>query len=240
MFREASLGIATVLAFSQVSSADENRFDPDLISEGAPLFLEHCAICHGSEGDGKGPLASGFSPAPRDFITGNFKFRSTDVGEPASKEDLLATISNGITGSYGQSMPAFAFLSQREQRSLVEVIRYLSGIEEFGTPVSAPRRPERAELAKGKTLYQELNCAGCHGEAGDGKGDLAEGLKDADGNQIRPADFRAGQFKGGGEPEDIWMRIYAGLDGTPMPAFGRNTSEADIWAVTEYIMTFDK
>jgi mono/diheme cytochrome c family protein len=207
---------------------------------GVPLFLEHCAVCHGSEGDGKGPLASGFSPAPRDFTTGSFKFRSTGVGEPVSESDLVATIGNGITGSYGKSMPAFEFLNERELQSLVEVIRYLSGIEQFGTSVVPPPRPRNVDLARGQALYQELSCGSCHGPGGDGKGELADGLEDERGDRIRPADFRTGQFKGGNAPENIWMRIYAGLEGTPMPAFGRNSSEADIWAVTEYVMTFSK
>ncbi len=225
------------LAAEQVAGADLIGLDPSLISEGTTLYLEHCSVCHGREADGKGPLASGFTPSPRDFTKGNFKFRSTKVGEAPTQADLTKTIKNGITGSYGQSMPAFDFFTDRELAALAEVIGLVAGIKEYATPVAPPPRPRRANIAKGKALFQELLCARCHGDKGDGQGVLAATLKDESGKSIRPADFRKGQFKGGNAPEDIWMRIYAGLDGTPMPAFGRNTSAADIWAVTEYVMT---
>ncbi|MHC5019286.1 MAG: c-type cytochrome, partial [Planctomycetota bacterium] len=45
--------------------------------DGAALYAEHCAACHGTEGGGDGPLAVSFEPIPRDFTTGRFAYRST-------------------------------------------------------------------------------------------------------------------------------------------------------------------
>ena len=227
-----------ILASNEVDSAELATADPTLIAEGTALYQENCAICHGAEGDGNGPLATGFTPRPRNFLSGSFKFRSTGVGEAPAREDLLKTIKFGIHGSYGQSMPAFDYLTERELSALSEVIRMVAGIQEFGVAITPPARPARADIEKGKVLFQELQCAGCHGETGNGQGDQAATLTDENGHSIKPADFRTGQFKGGNEPEDIWMRIYAGVNGTPMPAFGRNSSAADIWAVTEYVIQF--
>lgn len=234
------LYLSYALTAGQMGNADQVSFDPSLIAEGSALYLENCAICHGNDGDGKGPLASGFTPAPRDFTRGSFKFRSTKFGEYPAESDLTKIIQSGITGSYGPTMPAFDFFDERQLTALTEVVRYLAGIEEFGTPFSPPARPRRTDPAKGQAIYNELRCGTCHGDRGDGQGELAAGLKDEDGNPIRPANFQVGQFKGGNEPEDIWLRIYGGVAGTPMPAFGRNTTEADIWAVTEYIIAFNK
>jgi mono/diheme cytochrome c family protein len=233
-----TFALGALVAFAQPVKAGQPEFDPALIATGTTLYMEHCSVCHGVEADGKGPLASGFLPRPRNFTVGNFKLRSTEVGEPPSTADLERTIKHGIQGSYGRTMPAFESLSQQDVAALIEVIRYVAGVDQLGKPVAVPPRPARSDLKLGEQLYSELTCLDCHGEAGDGQGILAKTLKDANGDPIQPADFRTGQFKGGNSPEDIWTRVYAGLEGTPMPAFGRNSTADEIWAVTEYIMKF--
>lgn len=40
--------------------------------QGKALYEEKCASCHGTNGDGQGPLASIFNPAPVDFRNPNF------------------------------------------------------------------------------------------------------------------------------------------------------------------------
>lgn len=234
----AIIALTGAMVANHGASADGVSVDRSLISKGVTLYQENCAVCHGENGDGAGPLASGFSSTPRNLTTGIFKLRSTGIGQFPTKADLAKTIQQGITGSYGASMPAFEDFSQNELDALIEVIRYLGGIDEFGTAIVAPPRPKTAELERGEALFTTLNCVSCHGENGDGHGDLAPNLKDATGNPIQPADFQVGDFKGGNTPEDVWMRIFTGLSGTPMPAFGNNNTPEDIWAVTEYILKF--
>ena len=233
------VALTGAMAASQVASAGEVSVDPTLISKGVALYQENCSVCHGENGDGKGPLSTGFSSAPRDLTTGIFKLRSTDIGQFPTKADLTKTIRQGITGSYGASMPGFEHFSQSDLDAVIEVVRYLAGIDEFGTPIAPTSRPVPADLARGEDLYVKLNCVSCHGAAGDGQGDLASGLKDATGNAIQPADFRVGDFKGVFFNDYVWMVIYTGLSGTPMPAFGLNNTPEDIWALTEYIMKFN-
>jgi mono/diheme cytochrome c family protein len=36
-------------------------------ARGSVLFLEHCALCHGERGDGRGARREGLTRAPRDF-----------------------------------------------------------------------------------------------------------------------------------------------------------------------------
>ena len=229
-----SLGLGQPIYAQQVDA------NPALFAEGVDLYADHCSICHGDEGDGNGPLADSFSPPPRDLVNGSFKFRSTGLGEMPTEADLRKTIQNGIAGPNGRSMPSFYYLSDREIRALAEVIRVIAGSYEFGTAVIPSQRPTTPDLVLGKKLYTDLNCAGCHGDEGDGNGVLAPELLDSNGLLIKPADLRLGQFKGGNEPKDIWMRVYAGLDGTPMPSFGRNSTGDEIWAVVEYVIKFSE
>ena len=55
-------------------------------SAGKKVYFAHCAQCHGSEGDGKGHAFDVVFPRPRDFTSGMFKFRTTESGEPPTRE----------------------------------------------------------------------------------------------------------------------------------------------------------
>ncbi len=234
--------IANVLFVALVAgngpSMAQEAVDRELFSYGMELYLENCAVCHGENGDGKGPLASGFAPRPRDFTTGVFKFKSSEPGVFPAQTDLFDTILHGVEGSYGSMMPRFEHLDIEDLIALTEVIRVAAGTPSYGDLVVAPPRPEPADLTRGAALYGELGCADCHGETGDGRGVLSTELTDAEGLKILPADFRTGQFKGGSDPEEIWMRLYTGMEGTPMPSFARNASGEDLWALVEYVLTF--
>lgn len=227
--------ISALAAHAQPTDIDALKF-----ARGLTLFQQNCAACHGDNGDGTGSSAADYTPRPRNLTLGVFKFRSTAIGDYPSQADVVKTIRNGITGSYGASMPAFGFLTEDDLSALTEVIRFLADIDEFGTSVDVAPRSATPDLAKGATLYNELGCVDCHGVNGDGKGTLAPQLSDSEGFAITPADFRVGQFKGGNAPQDVWFRIYTGLSGTPMPGFGINTEQDDIWAVTEYILQFSE
>jgi high-affinity iron transporter len=40
---------------------------PSAIQRGRALYVEHCALCHGADADGKGVRREGLSSSPRDF-----------------------------------------------------------------------------------------------------------------------------------------------------------------------------
>ncbi|MFK7940138.1 MAG: cytochrome c [Roseovarius sp.] len=75
--------------------------EPD---EGARLFANNCAQCHGASGKGDGPWASGMSPAPSDLTQ-----LSSDGVFPRAR---VLSIIDGYdrTGLPGQAMPKFGDL----------------------------------------------------------------------------------------------------------------------------------
>jgi mono/diheme cytochrome c family protein len=135
-------------------------------------------------------------------------------------------------------------------------------IEELRNALAEPGdTPLKQSIAKGRELFlSEVSaCVKCHGKDGQGDGpqiDYDDWTKDwtlrigidpldeaaqvplvARGalppRKITPRDFRQGLYRGGSEPEHIYRRIAAGIDGTPMPA--ATLPEQDIWHLVNYV-----
>jgi mono/diheme cytochrome c family protein len=96
------------------------------IQRGAQLFVSmNCWSCHGKDGRGHGPSASGLSDSkgnpitPFDFTSGpRFKCGSTD-------RDMFRDL---VTGLDGTPMPSFASAMTADQRwDVVHYLRSLSG-----------------------------------------------------------------------------------------------------------------
>lgn len=87
------------------------------------LYREHCAHCHGITGDGVGPTAVFLNPYPRDYRKGQFKFKSTPVGQKPTHADLKKIVLEGVPGT---AMPSFKLLPELEVEALVEYVKYLS------------------------------------------------------------------------------------------------------------------
>ncbi len=210
-------------------------------SPGQTVYERECSACHGSRGDGKGPLAEAFSPRPRNFTKGLFRYRSTPTGQLPTDEDLYHTIFRGLPGT---TMPAWGpFLGEREIREVVAYIKKFSqrfAQEKPGEPVKIPPPPPRTKesLARGKKLYEDMGCASCHGEDGKGGGSAAEDLKTSEGDPIRPRDLtNKWSFRGGHTPRDVFMRLATGMDGSPMPSYRGMVSDEELWDLVFYILS---
>src|SRR6266851_3422102 len=102
MVRHA-LAVSAVL-FTVPSAASAQ---PSSSSNGAALYQERCASCHGKTGRGDGEYAGLLDPRPRDFTSGRFKFRSTDTGSLPTDEDLAHSITEGLHGTSMATWKAF-------------------------------------------------------------------------------------------------------------------------------------
>jgi len=204
---------------------------------GKALYLQECSGCHGDRGKGDGPAASFVEPRPRDLTKAQFKFRTTGPGQPPATADVLRVIERGIPGT---AMPSFAFLPVGERRKIAAYV--LDRADLLETPEPAPLvapaapAPSAESVAKGKTLYADVGCASCHGELG--KGDGQQDMKDADGRPIKARDLTVEHFRGGAERVDLYNRIIAGMDGTPMPSYQDSLeTPADVWPLVDYVLS---
>jgi mono/diheme cytochrome c family protein len=206
---------------------------------GKAVYVRECSACHGERGDGKGPAASFLDPRPRDFTKKMFKIRSTESGQPPTVADLLRTVERGLPGS---AMPAFSFLTVEERRQAVAYVMDKADLLDADAPrpiadPGAPPPADAASITRGKAIYEQMQCAACHGASGRGDGPAASGLKDDDGRAIPVRDFTGGVFRGGSERADLYYRFVTGMDGSPMPAFGDQVKGADRWALVDYVMS---
>jgi mono/diheme cytochrome c family protein len=220
-----------------VPTHPQPRFDAQSRAQGKVLYLRHCAICHGENGDGNGRRSRDLSPHPRDFTTGLYEFRSTPTGALPSDEDIWKTISGGL---HGTAMVPWISLSEDDRWALVSYIEGFSPRFARETrPASIAVTPPTAEtpqlIASGEKLFDEAGCVQCHGSAGHGDGPAAPTLKDASGQPIHPLDFSSGVFRRGASLESIFLTVRTGLNGTPMPSYADSLTPEQTWAIAAYV-----
>lgn len=97
-----------------------------------------------------------------------------------------------------------------------------------------------ASIDRGKQAFlsEIAGCYKCHGK--DGRGQPAsnpDAFTDSWGHPTKAADLSAGMFHGGREPEDIYRRMYSGINGTPMPSFAAKLSDQPdtFWDLVHYV-----
>jgi cytochrome c oxidase cbb3-type subunit I/II len=209
------------------------------IKLGEKIYLANCAACHGDRGDGKGPEANRLKTKPRDFTTGNYKFRSTPSGSLPLDQDIFLTISRGVRAT---SMLAQLHLSENERWAVTEYLKTFSNrfkTEKPLKPIAIPTAPSpsRDLITLGKTMYTDAGCNQCHGAEGKGNALSANELKDESGNPIVPTDLTFKPFRSGPGPADLYRTISTGLNGTPMPSYANALAPKERWALVFYILS---
>jgi cytochrome c oxidase cbb3-type subunit 2 len=201
------------------------------------VYLTNCAVCHGENGNGEGRAAGQLTVKPRDFRAGSFKFRSTPSGSLPRDEDLDATLVHGIRGT---AMVPQRHLGGDERRAVIAYLKTFS--ERFArdrpqSPVEVPAAPSPTAdlIAKGRRIYQNAQCAECHGTRGRGDGPSAPTMKDDRGVPIAVPDFTQWPLKRASEPAALFQTIATGLNGTPMPSYADALDPGEIWALVRYL-----
>ncbi|WP_122604133.1 cytochrome c/FTR1 family iron permease [Pseudomonas viridiflava] len=125
------LGARLALAY-EVSQAPAITPDP---ARGAPLYAQHCSVCHGDTGAGDGPAGIGLEPAPGDL-------RDAARLDRLSLYSLYSATGLGIAGT---DMPAFA--DQLDDRQRWDIATYIASFS--AQPVATPTKTfNLADLAR--------------------------------------------------------------------------------------------
>lgn len=131
-----ALIISGVAALAVAACAQEEM---PQASEGRELFMEYCAVCHGADGKGNGPMAAAMDQSPSDLtVLAAQNGGQLDVVPILSKIDGYA-----LGGSTGPSMPQFGDLFRGDlvpldtgdgvmtptPRKLVALVEYIESIQ---------------------------------------------------------------------------------------------------------------
>ncbi|MHC5005439.1 MAG: c-type cytochrome, partial [Planctomycetota bacterium] len=234
----------SVLAIAAVLVAASAAAQPDLGTDeqraaGKELYDKYCSQCHGVTGDGEGVAAPFVKPKPRDLTAGKYKIRSTPSGALPTHQDLKDIIRKGMPYS---TMPAWPSFTDRQLDELAYYVKSFS--EDFADPelvpeaIDIPQPPSITDesIEQGRQIYDELGCAGCHGEVGRGNGLSSPTLSDDWGNHLMAVDMtKRWTFRGGPTRRDIFRAFSTGLNGTPMPSYYESLDEEQRWHLVNYI-----
>lgn len=89
----------------------------EAVQRGGALFREHCALCHGDGGDGRGTRRSAMRTPPRDLTNPRWQAQTRP-------QELFRIIRDGVPGT---QMPAWRGLDDGQIWDLVAHVRWLSG-----------------------------------------------------------------------------------------------------------------
>ena len=213
------------------------------IAHGQELFNQNCAHCHGEKGDGAGYGAPFLIPAPRNFVTAQYRFRTTASGDLPTDDDIFRTISRGATGT---GMPPWQYMLDADDRwALVDYVKTFSPrlatapARKMLDVAAAPDR--KRDLENGHAVYQKLQCAKCHGEDGRGVGPSFATLQDTSGKYINTRDFTVpASYRTGFSEREIVRTMETGMNGTPMPSYKGTVSAKDEYDMVAYLMSLAK
>ena len=131
--REArQLGARLAVAY-EVSQAPVITPDP---TRGAPLYAQHCSVCHGETGAGDGPASVGMTPPPANL-------RDVQRLDRLSLYAIYNTLGLGVEGT---DMPSFA--DQLDERQRWDLATYIAGLSADPAAVKADKTYNLADLAR--------------------------------------------------------------------------------------------
>ncbi|MFJ1338661.1 FTR1 family protein [Pseudomonas caricapapayae] len=133
------LGAQLAVAY-EVSQAPLITPDP---TRGAPLYAQHCSVCHGDSGAGDGPAGVGLEPPPANL-------RSSDRLARLSLFDLYNTLGQGIEGT---DMPSFA--DQLDERQRWDLATYVASFTADPAKAKGDTSYNLADLARQTPLEVE-------------------------------------------------------------------------------------
>jgi len=182
------------------------------LKQGAKLYVDNCAICHGDNGNADTRAAGSLNPPPRNFTT-------IQAALELTRERMINSVANGRPGT--AMMAHKGRLTDQEIEQVVDFIR-----ENFMRTPSEATVPKKFE--EGQKIYT-ANCAVCHGD----KGNTA--LWARSGLNPPPRDFTAKEARRELTRERMIHSVTNGRPGTGMMPFSSKLSAAEIGQVVDFI-----
>jgi len=185
-------------------------------SDGARLYAQNCASCHGEKGDG-------------------------GIGIPLSLSSFQALVDNDflkktiLHGRTGRVMPAFSYLSEAEVDAVVGHMRgwYKGKVPDYSTAAV------QGNAEHGKVLF-EKHCAACHGAMGEGGHGTGVTFSRPRNLAIMPPSLQSPGYLSSAKDAMIKATLVSGRIGTPMPSASKlGLKDRDVNDVVAYVRSFE-
>ncbi len=231
-------GVLASLVMSQAAA----RTAAQRLESGHKIFASSCAMCHGDQGNGDGPLAaellkdSGVSPARlndparlsalgrdgvRRIIVEGGGHRNRSNLMPAWGDKLTPAMADDVT-DFVMSLP-----SQHPGTPAATLEKYLK---------APPGSPE-----EGKKLFVYY-CSGCHGLAGKGDGVYAQTLRAR--HKVWPRNLTQTSYFAKKTDQDLYVTVALGGGhigkSTMMPAWTVTLAPEQIKHLVSYVRTLSR
>ncbi len=191
-------------------------WNDEVIRQGQQVYLQSCALCHGTDGHGRTDLGRAMYPPAMDLTSPHVQHWSD--------AELFWIIQNGVrlTG-----MPSWkSSITETDTWKLARFIHELPRLNAMAATAAvqppAAAKPEVDLIAYGQTLYRQEGCFMCHQLNGDG-GKVGPDLT-VEGTRGRTDEWLIGHFK---DPP-------AYTPGSIMPPF-KNLTDTQLRALTAFL-----
>ncbi|HEX9870694.1 MAG TPA: c-type cytochrome [Candidatus Tectomicrobia bacterium] len=188
--------------------------DPAMIARGKEIYATNCAVCHGDEGDGKGPAGIALPLKPSDM---------RDQAALAEMRDNFwywRVSEGGLVEPFrskGSAMPPFKGILSVEERWAVMAYQHT-----FSGHLGPHVPWEHSEMVQvGRDIFS-MSCVACHGDYGRGDGTVGSTLSPRRAPQ--PRNFASSEFKFRSTPTgalpttaDLYRTITEGIAGSGGP-----------------------
>jgi mono/diheme cytochrome c family protein len=203
------------------------------IDAGKRIWTRECQVCHGDAARGEGIYRQGIEPVPPNFdAPANYN--------PYTDSDYFWRVSEGVPWT---AMPTWKLVyNETERWQLVTYIRTM-----FTQTVKAPPQPREAKafastpVMRSQTIPKAttflagrqqfiVQCAHCHGLAGDGKGWDGAYLNPKPANlqvKLKPSDD--------GFDGKTFSKVTSGMMDSAMPIWGEFLTTNMRWADVKYV-----
>jgi mono/diheme cytochrome c family protein len=233
------------------------------LNRGKSLYTEYCMACHGVKGDGAGVASKGLYPPPRNFTLGVYKFGHVVSGELPHDEDFKILLKNGLHGTAmlpwdlreQQLIDVIQYIKTFAPKTWEGKDKAL-GMRIVPTKDPYAEVHVASAVQRGKEVYHTIaQCWTCHrsyashSEMSQFNQKInGEPLTDFDpdmykvkpqpsehGTPMIPPDFTWDFVRSAKTPEELYIRLNAGVGGTSMPSWKGTLQDDEIWAVAYYV-----
>ena len=227
------------------------------VKNGARVYKEYCIQCHGPQGKGDGPGASGLEPKPavhaqmalsdfpEDYLYNVVYHGGKAVGKSPNMPDwgltlptqdvadVIAFLRDNFKGGDASTTGTELKTAQSGSDSCVQKRSTKTAPASY-LKRKNPLPANDANIQAGKALFMKdakpVACQMCHGKKGNGKGPGAGGMSP------RPRNFTCSAMMNDISDGQLFWVVKNGSSGTGMMAF-KNLKDKQVWQLVHYIRT---